>query len=242
MDIIDKVVIVTGASSGIGEAGARLLAAEGARVALAARSREKLETLAAELPDSFSIPVDMTDEASIKSMVAEVVKHYGRIDVLVNNAGRGSAWLPIEKVDVDDYRSLVELNVFGPILAMQEVIPIMRKQGGGAIVNIGSGTVHLVREGGGLYPGTKILLSHITRVARKELEKDGITVSLLHPYITATNFFTNIATNRDEPLVASPGLLDTADSAEKVAQAMVEIIRSGADEVSLALPRLQALL
>ena len=234
MEVKDKVVIVTGASSGIGEATARLLADQGARVALAARSVGKLESFAKELPGSLVAPVDMTDEASIKRMVADVAAHYGRVDVLINNAGRGSTWLPVEAVKVDDFRRLVELNVYGPIIAMQQVIPIMREQGGGAIVNVGSGTVHMLMEGAGMYPGTKILLSHVSRVARLELAKDGITVSLLHPYITATNFFTNIERGGDEPVVARPGMMENAHTPQKVADAILDIIRTGAEEVSLS--------
>ena len=91
MDVQDRVVIVTGASEGIGEATARLLAREGAQVALVARSTGKLERLASELPRSFAYTVDMRDIAAVREMTDAVAKHYGRVDVLVNNAGPRNA-------------------------------------------------------------------------------------------------------------------------------------------------------
>lgn len=236
MQVQGKVIIVTGASTGIGEATARLLASRGARVALGARSKEKLEALAAELPGSFVAPVDLTDHDAVRRMVSDVDAHYGRIDVLVNNAGRGGSWTPVERIDIDVFRRLMELNVYGQIVAMQAVIPIMRAQGGGAIVNVGSGTVKMIREGGTVYPGTKVMLQHITRIARKELEKDGIVVGIVHPFITNTPFFVNLEPSDGgdaEPAAARPDFLAHAHPPEKPAQAIVEMIESGVEEISL---------
>lgn len=236
MIIRDKVVIVTGASTGIGAAAARLLAQKGARVALAARSKDKLEALSAQLPGSFVAPVDMTDHAAVERMIAQVHAHYGRIDALVNNAGRGGSWTPVERIDIDVFRRLMELNVYGQIVAMQRVIPIMRAQGGGVIVNVGSGTVKMVREGGSVYPGTKVLLQHVTRIARKELEKDGIVVGIVHPFITNTPFFENGEPSDGqtrEAVAARPDFLAHAHPPEKPAAAIVEMIETGVPEISL---------
>ena len=125
MDVNGKVVLITGASEGIGAATARLLAARGAKVALAARSIDKLNEVAGELGDSFAVRVDMTQHASITAMVDAVVENYGRIDVLVNNAGRALR-ARVADVNVADFQSIVDLNVYGPLLAMQVVIPHMR--------------------------------------------------------------------------------------------------------------------
>ncbi len=125
MEIAGKVVLITGASSGIGLATARLFAQKGAKLALAARSTEKLEQLASELPEAIAVPTDMRDEADVWRMVAQTQEHYKRIDVLINNAGQGLN-VPIEKVNVDTYRSVFELNVVSVIVAMQAVVPIMR--------------------------------------------------------------------------------------------------------------------
>src|SRR5712691_8987444 len=130
MKIAESVVIVTGASSGIGLATARLLAQNRAKVALVARSKENLASVASELPGSFSRPTDMSELADVRKMVSDVHDHYGRIDGLVNNAGR-SYLGPVEEVDVDNYADVFRLNTLGPFVAMQEVIPIMRAQGGG---------------------------------------------------------------------------------------------------------------
>ena len=139
MDIQGKVVLVTGASSGIGRATAELFAARGAKVALAARSGERLAELAEQLPGSLAVPTDMLDEAAVARMVQATRDHYGRIDVLVNNAGRGMH-VPVLQASLDDYRQLLELNVVSVLGAMQQAAPVMQAGGGGSIVNISSGT------------------------------------------------------------------------------------------------------
>jgi NADP-dependent 3-hydroxy acid dehydrogenase YdfG len=150
MDVNGKVVLVTGASEGIGAATARLLTARGAKVALAARSIDKLNELAGELDESFAVAVDMTQPESITAMV----EHYGRIDVLVNNAGRALR-APASDIKIADFQSIIELNVYGPLLAMQAVIPHMRQQGGGSIVNISSNVSKMAIPTIGAYAATK---------------------------------------------------------------------------------------
>jgi len=191
MDVRGKVVIITGASSGIGLATSRLLARHGAKVALVARSRDRLNQLAAELPSSFSIPTDMTSREAIRNMVREVLKHFGRIDILINNAGRGYD-APLEQIDVDKYRQLFELDVVGPLIAMQLVIPIMRRQGGGMIVNISSGTSLMYLPNMSAYSSVKRALNSITLTAREELAKDNIIVSVVYPYMTLTDLHKNM--------------------------------------------------
>ena len=110
MQIKDSVVIVTGASSGIGLSTARLLTQQGAKVVLAARNVEKLTEIARELPDSLVVPTDMTNFQTIKDMVQKTESHYGRVDALVNNAGRGYE-ATIEEIDPETFESLYRLNV-----------------------------------------------------------------------------------------------------------------------------------
>ena len=150
MEIKGRVVIVTGASGGIGLATAKLLAGKGAKVALVARSKEKLEKLAKELPDSLAITADMSKIGEIEQMIKKVMKHFGRIDILVNNAGQGYL-STVEKTNIGVLRDIFELNVVGPLAAMQAVIPIMKKQQEGVIINISSGTALAWRRrlGGG---------------------------------------------------------------------------------------------
>jgi NADP-dependent 3-hydroxy acid dehydrogenase YdfG len=225
--IENSVVVITGASSGIGEATARLLSQRKGLLALAARSMNKLEALARELPGAFAVAVDMTDPASIQRMVAAVRKRFGRIDVLVNNAGRGGGQAPTQEIDLDVYRSLMEVNVYGPLVAMREVIPLMRAQRRGAIVNVGSGTTKLFRPNGGPYPATKAALHQLTLQAREELKADGVGVTIVHPFLTATAFFDRM------PQPQRQALLAQADPPEKVAEAIARAIEENPAEISL---------
>src|SRR5579859_4935605 len=187
MDIRDSVVIVTGASAGLGEAIARLFSSHGAKVALAARSAEKLNTIASELVDSFAIPVDLSDATSITQMIAAVYERYGRIDVLINNAAQGMHGF-LEHVEVTQYRKLMDLNLYGPFLAMQAVIPIMRNQGRGVIINVSAPLARMpFIPSLGAYGSTKAALTVITLTARAELAADNIHVGVVYPGMMATD-------------------------------------------------------
>jgi len=229
MDIADKVVIVTGASSGIGLATARLLAGHGAKVALAARSADRLNQLAAELPDSFAVPTDMRSVEDIRNLTERVLRHFGRIDVLINCAGRGYD-APLEQIDVDKYRDLFELDVVGPLIAMQSVSPIMRRQGGGMIVNISSGTSLMYLPNMSAYSSVKRALNSITLTAREELAKDNIVVSVVYPYITHTDFDKNMfgaeGGDFEQFEAAVDANLPPPDSAEYVAARILQVIET----------------
>jgi NADP-dependent 3-hydroxy acid dehydrogenase YdfG len=137
MQIKDRVFIVTGASSGIGLATAIALSDRDAKVALLARSSDALQELARKLPGSLALTVDMTQFDGVREAVRTVHRHYGRVDGLVNNAGRSYA-ASVEEIDAVLFDEIFHLNVLGPIVAMQAVIPLMRAQGSGSIVNINS--------------------------------------------------------------------------------------------------------
>lgn len=233
MDVAEKVVLITGASGGIGLASAHLLAQRGAKLALAARSAEKLERIVSELPNAFAIPTDMRSEAEVRRMIDQTQQHYGRIDVLINNAGQG-LHVPIEKLDLEQYRSVFELNVVSVIVAMQAVIPIMRTQGGGVIINISSGTSKIAperlgRATVGPYASTKYALNAISLTARQELADANIRVGLVHPGVTATDFSANYA-NGPRNTQNQPGVMP-ADSAEYVAEKILEAIQTEDAEV-----------
>lgn len=227
MEINGKVAIVTGASAGIGLATARLLAERGAKVALAARSAETLSEIAGELEGSLAVPTDMRDIGAIRSMVERVMEHYGRIDILINNAGQ-SMYMTIENMDLDIYRSIFELNVVSVVAAMQQVIPIMREQGDGVIVNISSGLSKRIMMNVGPYASTKYALNALTLTARAELERDNIRVSLMIPGLTETGFQQNAAATRIEFPRQTTMMMDTP---EHVAEKIVEAIESEAAEV-----------
>jgi short-subunit dehydrogenase len=231
MVIKGKVVIITGASSGIGLATARLFAKEGAKIALAARSKKKLEDISKELPNSLAVPTDMTKIAEIKRMVKKTLERFGRVDILINNAGQGYDAF-IEKTDIDLFHHIFNLDVLGPVVAMQQVIPYMRKQGSGAIVNISSGTALMHLPNMGAYSSMKKALAGISLTAREELKDDNIAVSVLYPYITLTDFEKN--TIKDAPDVeAEPDGFEIPppDTAEYVAQKILDGIKSEDAEI-----------
>jgi NAD(P)-dependent dehydrogenase (short-subunit alcohol dehydrogenase family) len=187
MQISGSVCVVTGASSGIGAAGARLLADQGARVVLAARRADRLERLAGELPDALAVPTDVTAPGALEHLVQRTLDTYGRLDVLVNDAGQG-LHVPILELDPQDLRAVYELNVVAPLRAMQLVMPAMRAQGGGAIVNVSSATSLRVFAGLGGYSSTKAALNMLSQVARLEFAEAGVVVSVVYPSVTATEF------------------------------------------------------
>jgi short-subunit dehydrogenase len=231
MEIKDSVIIVTGASSGIGAATARRLAGQGAKVALAARSAKALEQLAGELPDSLAVPTDMTDLLAVREMVRLTNEHFGRVDGLVNNAGRGYE-ASIEDIEPAIFDEIFRLNVLGPIVAMQAVIPLMRAQGGGFIVNINSGTALMKLPRYSVYSSSKRALVGISLTARGELAGDHIVVSLVYPAVTATSFGVNkMVSGRAKP-TEEEGRRAYAggDSAEYIAEIIAKAIEEGEAE------------
>ncbi|MDD5456206.1 MAG: SDR family oxidoreductase [Candidatus Margulisbacteria bacterium] len=227
MKVKDKVVIITGASEGIGATLARLLSANQAKVVLAARRAEILKKMESELPNSLAIPTDIRKPEDIVNLINRTVEHFGRVDLLVNGAGQAQ-YGPIEKVDIAEYQSIVELNVYGPLRAMQAVIPQMRKQGGGMILNISSMVSKQYIPLLGSYASTKYALNALSLTARQELAPDKIIVSVFHPRMTATNFGKNALGVRMFENLASAGSYDDmpVDSTEIVAAKILMQIES----------------
>jgi len=233
MKIKDKVVIVTGASSGIGLAMAKLFAEHGAKVALVARSIDKIKNISKELQGSFPIRTDMTKENEIIMMVRETKNHFGRIDVLINSAGQGYD-APVEKINIDTYRKMFNLDVVGPLVAMQQVIPIMKEQKEGVIVNISSGTALMFLPNMSPYSSLKSALVSISLTAREELKNDNISVIVVYPYMTLTDFEKNTIKDSEE-IPAEPGgdrgTLRPPDTPEYLAQKILEGIESNEAEI-----------
>jgi NADP-dependent 3-hydroxy acid dehydrogenase YdfG len=230
MELQNAVVLVTGASSGIGAATARAATAAGAKVVLTARRAERIDALAAELPDALAVPTDVTHEGDLANAVEQALARHGRVDVLVNNAGQG-LHEPIERIQLEDLRAVLELNVIGALAAMQAVIPAMRQQGAGAIVNVSSGTTLHLMPGVGGYAASKAALNTLSSIARLELADAGIVVSTVFPRITDTEFHDTLragALRADAPKGHSP---------EQVAAVILGLIRSGDERAVLPAPQ-----
>jgi hypothetical protein len=190
-----KVVIVTGASSGIGLETALAFAREGARVVLAARNETKLREIVDAHPewrDRFlPVPTDVTKDADVQQLVATTLEKFGRVDILVNNAGIGMR-ARFEDMPLDDVRSLMDVNLYGPIRCIQAVLPQMRQQRSGQIVNIGSVLSLVVAEGNSAYCASKFALLALGDTLRMELHGTGIEVISVLPAYTDTPFFDNM--------------------------------------------------
>ena len=184
IDLKGKVVIVTGSSSGFGLLIARQAAEQGARLVLAARGEADLDAAAADLKSTgaevIAVPTDLTDEGQARNLIARAIERFGRVDILVNNAGIISVG-PIETMTVDDYRAAMATNFWGELYPILAVLPHMRAQGSGRIVNVSSvgGKVsvpHLLP-----YSVSKFALTGLTEGLRAELAKDNILVTGIYP-------------------------------------------------------------
>ena len=244
MDIKNKVVIVTGASMGIGEAVARAFAAAGAKLVLAARSADKLGALAKSLPtETLVVPTDMTDQKQVSALIDQTHKHFGRVDILINNAGQAAGG-PIATVNPEHYRKIIDLNLFGPLYAMQAVVPVMKQQpDGGVIINISSNVSKMAIPGIGAYASTKYALNGLTLTARGELAADNIRVVLFHPGLTATDFGKNALRQEGGgygPPASSgsmPANRPTPDSVEAVAKKILEAAITEPAEMGMPMQR-----
>jgi NADP-dependent 3-hydroxy acid dehydrogenase YdfG len=232
MEINGSVVLVTGASSGIGAATARAASRAGARVVLVARREERITELAAELGEALPVRADVTDRSQVETAVRAAVDAYGRIDMLVNNAGQG-LHLPIEEINPDDFRALLDLNLVAPLVVMQAVVPVMRKQGAGSIVNVSSGITFGALPGSGAYAGSKAGLAKLSEVARAELAGGGIAVSTMYPFITATEFLGSLRDGHESASRLESTHAPQPQHPDQVAGAILDLIRTGAERADL---------
>jgi NAD(P)-dependent dehydrogenase (short-subunit alcohol dehydrogenase family) len=210
-----QVVIITGASAGIGEATARMLGRQGARLVLTARRQDRLNVLKQEIESAqtggtaraagtvLAIAGDVTSASDRERLVQETMRVFGRIDALVNNAGYGQRG-PIEIVPVDDIRRNFETNVFSLIALTQLAIPIMRSQRSGRIVNISSVAGRIARPLSSVYDATKHALEAISDGMRGELAPFGIKVIVIEPGFIITEFL-EVANSVSRPVVEQDG-------------------------------------
>lgn len=196
MDLKNKVVIITGASSGIGKATAIKLAGEGSSVVLCARSEDELKQLKDKIENdggkALVVKTDVTKPADLQNAVSQTLEKYGTVDVLINNAGL----MPlsyIEKLKTDEWEKMIDVNIKGVLNGVAAALPTMRKNKSGHIINISSSAAHNYFPGGAVYCATKIAVKMFSEGLRKELApKYGINVTSIEPGAVDTSLFETI--------------------------------------------------
>lgn len=227
-----RVVIVTGASTGIGAATARRFARAGWAVVAAARSEAKLQQLVADIEAAggcaLAAPADVTRQEDITRLVTQALAAFGRIDVLINNAGVGISGT-LDSLDLDALAYTLKLNVLAPIAALQAVAPVMKRQGGGVIVNVSSMIEAAAVPYMSGYGASKAALGYLSDAAAIELDPYNIAVIRVLPGITETEFNANLLKSGEatplETLFERAGLLKAA-TAERVADAIWDAVAS----------------
>lgn len=188
-----QVVLITGCSSGVGKMLCKQLKSEGYLVVASARNRDSISTINADM----SVEIDVTKEITILEAIAQIIDRYGGIDILINNAGY-SFRSAIEEIQISEIQQLFDVNVYGKIRMIQAVTPVMRTQGQGKIINIGSVSGKLTTGINGGYCASKHAVEAISEAARYELKQYGIQVTVLEPGAMDTNFFKKLSMNSDE--------------------------------------------
>jgi NADP-dependent 3-hydroxy acid dehydrogenase YdfG len=198
-NIARKVVVITGASSGLGEAAARLVSADGATVVLGARRAERLQSLTDELngrgAKALAVPTDVTDRGQVKRLVDAAVQTYGRIDVMINNAGLMQQ-SPLERLKVDEWDNMIDINIKGVLYGIAAALPHMQRQKAGHIINISSVAGHKVTPAGTVYSATKHAVRAISEGLRQEVKPYNIRTTVISPGAVATELASHI-TERD---------------------------------------------
>jgi NADP-dependent 3-hydroxy acid dehydrogenase YdfG len=193
--IAGKVVVITGASSGLGEAAARLLAAQGATVALGARRADRIRSLADELVRAggraLAVATDVTDAGQVKRLADAAVEAYGRLDVMLNNAGL-MPHSPLERLKLDDWNRMIDVNVKGVLYGIAAALPHMIRQRSGHIINVSSVAGHKVRAGGVVYAATKHAVRVISEGLRMEVKPYNIRTTVISPGAVATELVERI--------------------------------------------------
>lgn len=190
-----KVVLITGCSSGFGKALCNAFSQKGYYVIASARNTEKLKDVIADK----KIQLDVCDKDSIQAAFALLGQEIGRIDVLINNAGY-SVRSAVEEIKLTKLRAMYEVNVFGMLQVMQAALPIMRSQGSGRILNVGSISGRMTGIANGGYCSTKYAVEAITEATRYEVSEMGIEVSVIEPGAMDTDFFKTLAKNSDDKM------------------------------------------
>ena len=233
-----KVALVTGASSGIGEATALALAREGAKVVIAARRADRLEALAKRIRDeggeACAVVADVAREEEARSMVVSANAAWGRLDILVNNAGVMLLG-PILDADTEDWRRMIGTNVLGLMYATHAALPLMKAQGSGHVVNVSSVAGRTARAGAGVYNASKWGVGAFSEALRQEVYKDKIRVTIIEPGAVATELtdhVTHAETKQQiQAFVQSMTPLESEDIAAAIVYAVTQPDRVNVNEI-----------
>ncbi len=222
-----KVAVITGASSGIGEATAEALAAEGAAIVAAARREERLEDLVGRINGdggkALAVACDVTDEEQAHGLIRRARDEFGRVDILVNNAGM-MLLSKIEKGLSDQWRQMFDINVLGLLYATDAAVEVMKEQGSGHLINISSLAGRQSRAMLGAYSGTKFAVNAISEALRQELQADNIRVTMVEPGAVETELPEHITD--EEAQEAISGLLGDLEplQPEDIASAIAYVV------------------
>jgi len=221
-NIEGKIVVITGASSGLGEATARLLSAQGARVVLGARRVDRIKALAEELSTgggkAIAVATDVTHYDQVKKLVDTAVQIFQRIDVMINNAGLMPN-SPLDRLKVDDWNRMIDVNIKGVLYGVAAALPHMKKQKAGHIINVSSVAGHKIRPGNAVYAATKHAVRVISEGLRMEVKPYNIRTTIISPGAVATELVNSVT----EPDVAESvhKIYEVAIPAESFARAVV---------------------
>lgn len=194
--IENKVVVITGASSGLGEATARHLAARGASVVLGARRSHRIGALVQELTaaghKAKAVTTDVTDAGQVQNLVNTAVREFGRIDVMLNNAGL-MPLAPLERLKVDEWDRMIDVNIKGVLYGIAAALPYMKEQRSGHIINVSSVYGHVVDPGAAVYCATKFAVRAISEGLRKEVKPYNIRTTVISPGAVSTELLEHIS-------------------------------------------------
>jgi NADP-dependent 3-hydroxy acid dehydrogenase YdfG len=219
--IRDKVVVITGASSGLGEAAARRLAKDGAKLVLGARRLDRLQALAKalSLPSDAVVQTDVSKYDEVKRLVDHAVKAHGRVDVMINNAGLMPQSL-LQRLKIDEWDRMIDVNIKGVLYGIAAALPVMQAQKSGHIINVSSVAGHKVRPGGTIYSATKSAVRVISEGLRQEVKPFNIRTTIISPGAVESELPESI-TDPDIGAAISKFYKETAISAESFANMIV---------------------
>lgn len=218
-----KVALITGASSGIGEATALALSNEGAKVSLVARRTHRLESVSSTITDNkgsaLTIAADVTDPIEARRAITETKKHFGRLDILINNAGIMLLG-PIDGANIEDWQRMVNINIMGLMYCTHAALPIMKEQGKGHIINMSSVAGRIITGGSAVYNATKWYVNTFSEALRQEVYLDKIRVTTIEPGAVATELTDHITVpevkDRIKKWIGSMRALTAKDVADTV--------------------------